>query len=135
MGKLLRHDRDDDEPQLWDLDCLGTDNTENLHDRKTGTSTTKYERLGKLCDLLNSLDHEELPLQIERDGFDQRGTATAENPQFSARPHVTLLLVHTVRDDKHLGPEDNEGKQRKARKTSLRSLTHKRVSTLEPGVA
>ena len=44
----LRHDRDDDkqakendEPQLWDLDCLQQTISKNLHELPTGTSTTR----------------------------------------------------------------------------------------------
>ena len=51
--------------------------------RTTGTSTTKYERQWNLYDLLNSLDHGDQLLRLERNVDDLRWTATAE-PQFSA---------------------------------------------------
>ena len=44
---------------------------ENLHARITGTSTIE-QQLGKLCGLLNSLDHEDLHLRNERDVDGQR---------------------------------------------------------------
>ena len=83
-------------------------------DRETRTISNQghrphvQEQLGNLYGLLNSktmgIDLRTATGKID----DLRGAATAENPQFSARRHVTFLLVHTGRDDKHLGPEDNK---------------------------
>ena len=65
--------------------------------RITGTSTTKYERRQwNLNDLLNSLDHGDQPSQHEQDVDDQRWTATAETPQFSA-----VLNTNQASEDSH----------------------------------
>ena len=83
-------------------------------DRETRTISNQVhrphvqEQLGNLYGLLNSktmgIDLRTATGKID----DLRGTATAENPQFSVRRHVPLLLVLTGRDDKHLGLEDNK---------------------------
>ena len=88
----LRHDRDDDnqarendEPQLWVLDCLQQAITKNLHELPTGAPTTRKNncncgvfmvfRAGRPWESTSATDREIDDLRI---------TATAGPPQFFA---------------------------------------------------
>ena len=88
------------------------------------------EQLGNYDGLLNSKTMG-IGLRTTTGNIDDlQGTATAENPQLSARRHVTFLLIHTSREDKQLGPEDNK------KEYSARCILKRKTSPLrncQPG--